>query len=252
MCRLMGIAGAAAEARKFVLTGAENSLRHQGVVNAHGTGLAGFIDGALQLDKTAAGAARAALLDSSATIAESPTLVGHVRFRTVGPVTELNAHPYASLDGTMGFAHNGQIENLAQLRRELGDEIVDRIHSTNDSGLWSALVTREIADKGVHDGIGESVKWMDRFAPDSVSGNFLVVRADGTLAGVRTHQANTLGITPTGIDAARQGARNLGEQPGWVVSSEATSGDQPWRGLRAREAFEIDPQLRLRTWLLDE
>lgn len=252
MCRLLGIAGAAADARRFVLTGAENSLRHQGLANPHGTGLAGFVGGSLQLDKTAAGAAHAALLDSSSTITQSPSLVGHIRYRTVGPVNELNAHPYASLDGTMAFAHNGQIENLAQLRRELGDEIVDQIQSTNDSGLWSALVTREIADKGVHDGIGESVKWMDRFAPDSTSGNFLVVRNDGTLAGVRTHEARTLGMTPTGIEAAREGARNLGELPGWVVSSEATARDQPWRSLQVREAFEIDPQLRLRTWRLDE
>jgi hypothetical protein len=113
-------------------------------------------------------------------------------------------------------------------------------------------VTREIADKGIHDGIGASMKWLDRYAPDSLSGNFLVVRNDGSLAGVRTHEARTLGMTPTAIDAARQGARNLGEQPGWVVSSEPTARDQPWRGLRAREAFEIDPQLRLRTWLIDE
>lgn len=252
MCRLMGIAGAADDVRRFALTGAENSLQVQGIRNMHGTGLAGFVGGELQIDKTVKGAMESDLLHTSQLIGDTPTLLGHVRWRTVGPTVHENSHPYASADRTMAMAHNGEISNLDLLRLELGDEVVDQIRSTNDSGLWTALVTREVGDKGVKDGLRQAVRWMDANANDSISGNLLLVKADGTLAGVRTHEINPLGIAPTGIAGARLGARLAGDAPGWVVSSEAVSKDQPWRGLAVREAFEIDPQLNLRTWRIDE
>lgn len=234
-----------------MLTEASNALRQQAVKNHDGTGLAGMVEGAMRIDKTPDAAYATNLLSVSPILDDSPSVLGHIRYKTVGPQSYDNTHPYRSSDGSMAFAHNGELSHLDALRSELGDELLARIPSTNDSGFWGAMAMRDVGELGTERGLNNAVHWMDRHAPDSISGNFIMLRDDGTLLGVRTHDINTLGISPTGIEAARRGAADLGDAPGWYVSSEAAAPTHPWNGLRTREAFEIDPDLNLHTWMVD-
>lgn len=70
--------------------------------------------------------------------------IGHTRYSTFGTVNRTNAQPLVvrHIKGQMAVAHNGNLTNAAELRRQL--ELSGAIfHTTNDSEIISHMIIRE-------------------------------------------------------------------------------------------------------------
>jgi len=67
--------------------------------------------------------------------------IGHTRWATHGPPTEVNAHPHLSTDGSISLVHNGIIENAGALRKKLQAEGVE-FQSETDTEVVVHLIDR--------------------------------------------------------------------------------------------------------------
>lgn len=70
--------------------------------------------------------------------------IAHTRWATHGGVTDENAHPHSSEDGSVAIVHNGIIENAKSLRSRLEKEGVS-FASQTDSEVLVHLIQRELS-----------------------------------------------------------------------------------------------------------
>ena len=87
------------------------------------------------------------------------TGIGHTRWATHGPATDVNAHPHQDESGRVAVVHNGIIDNSAALRAALTDDGVT-LASDTDTEVIAHLVARSDADTlegKVRDALGSVV-----------------------------------------------------------------------------------------------
>ena len=111
--------------------------------------------------------------------------IGHTRWATHGAPTDENAHPHADCTGDVVVAHNGIVENYAELRRQLAAQ-GHRFTSQTDSECIPHLIESETAS-------GLSFEDAVRAATARIRGaNALVAmsrREPGAIVGVRLGNA---------------------------------------------------------------
>ena len=139
MCGIVGYAGYG-DAKTFLLR-ALNDLEYRGYDSA---GIAAFTGEIITTIKRAGRVS--ALLDTvDGQLAQAKAGIAHTRWATHGPPTDVNAHPHLSYDGKVAIAHNGIIENHAELRCRL-NRLGIEFTSETDSEVIAHLIAKHMSD----------------------------------------------------------------------------------------------------------
>ena len=245
-------------AATFWLLEAPDSLAQQSHREPDGTGLGTFDERDHPVvSKQPLAAYEDRKFATEAQEAHSHTFVAHIRYASTGAVNPKNTHPFEQ-EGRL-FAHNGVIEDLQKLEREVG-EAMALVGGDTDSERFFALITGAIerADD-VQAGIEQAVGWVADNLPVFAL-NFVLI-APRDLWAFRypdTHGMYVLERDAGGPpgDAHLQHASpwrtvrvhsaDLAQAPGVVVASERMDADPGWRALEPGELLHIDPQLRVK------
>src|SRR5579863_1264975 len=258
MCRLFGMSGGRERlSANFWLHSAPDSLSSQSRREPDGTGL-GFYDGRGRpvVDKQPLAAYQDRAFAREARTVSSKTFVAHVRYASTGDLTLRNTHPF-QLDDRL-FAHNGVLEDLPALERELGSDLA-RVQGDTDSERFFALISREIERSGeVGAGIAAATGWVADHLP-LLSANFILIDANDlwALRYPDTHDLYVLERSPGGhrgdapLDHAGQArpdrirvtADELAERPSVVVATEPMDDDPGWQALTSGELLHIAADL---------
>jgi glutamine amidotransferase len=265
MCRLFGMSsGQQPMQATFWLLEAPDNLRAQSRRNPDGTGL-GYFDknGKPHVDKRAIAAFEDRRFVSDAREVRSKTFVAHVRHASTGALTMANTHPFRQHDRL--FAHNGVLQDLPKLERQLGDDRA-LVTGETDSERFFALITGEIQRHGdsVADGIRAAVEWVAHELP-ILSINFVLVTATD-LWGLRYPEANTLyvlervaggaetddaaALDQTSISGTHIHSEHGREHPLVVVASERMDDSPHWREFRSGELLHVGPSLEVESELV--
>ncbi|MBN2067480.1 MAG: glutamine--fructose-6-phosphate transaminase (isomerizing) [Candidatus Diapherotrites archaeon] len=121
----------------------------------------------------------------SVNLPKSNIAIGHTRWATHGGVTKENAHPHFDCKGKIAVAHNGIIENFAELRDSLRGK-GHKFKSETDSEVIAHLIEEESkGGKGFEEAVSAALpKLHGSFAIaalDSESGNVIGARKNSPL-----------------------------------------------------------------------
>ncbi|MER6734165.1 class II glutamine amidotransferase [Streptomyces puniciscabiei] len=259
MCRLFGLISSPLRTHAtFWLLDAPDSLSVQSRREPDGTGL-GFFDagGGPEVHKAPIAAYEDRAFAREAREVESATFLAHIRYASTGGLDVRNTHPFEQ--GGRLFAHNGVIEGLDGLDRQLGEDR-SLVHGDTDSERFFALVTRETAAHGgdVSAGIVSAARWVAGNLPLYALNIILVTARElWALRYPATHELYVLRRPAGGhhgsrhLDhAGRHGhmrvrSAHLGDRPAVVVASEPMDESPHWQLMAPGELLHVDPELRV-------
>ncbi len=124
MCRLFVQHASRDHDLREPLCTARNALRMQSHRHPHGWGIGWYDEAGVQLRRGVMPAHADDAFVTAARAARSEIVVAHVRDASIGPVVEVNTHPFAH--GPWLFAHNGTVaryEHLPAIRAAIEAEI---------------------------------------------------------------------------------------------------------------------------------
>ncbi len=118
------------------------ALQHRGQESA---GIATFVDGALKCKKGMGLVSDVFTHDYMNFTSNTKIAVGHVRYSTTGSCNIENAQPIETVHSkvSLALAHNGNLTNSAQIRRELVQSGMV-MHTTNDTEIINILIVRNM------------------------------------------------------------------------------------------------------------
>ncbi|MFC4246056.1 glutamine--fructose-6-phosphate transaminase (isomerizing) [Natribaculum luteum] len=137
MCGIVGYVGSDENNTMEVLLDGLSGLEYRGYDSA-GVALA---DNSIDVHKKEGelSALESALPDTTATAQKESVGIGHTRWSTHGPPSDVNAHPHTDADRRVAVVHNGIIENYQTLRDELVDAGVE-FRSDTDTEVVPHLI----------------------------------------------------------------------------------------------------------------
>ncbi len=153
--------------------------------------------------------------------------IGHTRWATHGGVTVENAHPHTDCHSRIAIAHNGIIQNAAELRSQL--RLAGHTFGSDvDSEVIAHLVEGEITDHGLHTALEIAVARLE--------GSWAIVVMDastGTMVAAANHSPLVIARSAHGQFVAS----DVGAIAPWIDSFQVledgdvvqVSGAQRWR-----------------------
>jgi len=257
MCRLFGMSGGVHRVRAtFWLLEAPDSLAEQSRREPDGTGVGCFDErGRPLVYKQPLAAYEDKEFAQEARELSSRTFVAHIRYASTGAIAPQNTHPFEQHERL--FAHNGVIEDLPALERELGEQM-SLVHGDTDSERYFALITREIERTGdIGQGIASAVEWVALNLPVFAM-NFILITASDVWA-LRYPDVHELYVLERAA-GGRSGGRHLehasargmrvrsgvlAHKPCVVIASERMDDDPGWRLLESGELLHVDADLNV-------
>ncbi len=120
------------------------ALQHRGEESA---GIATFADGTLKCKKGMGLVSEVFSSDYIEFAANTKIAVGHVRYSTTGSCNLENAQPIETVHSkiSLALAHNGNLTNSAQIRRDLVQSGMI-MHTTNDTEILNILIVRNMIE----------------------------------------------------------------------------------------------------------
>lgn len=88
-------------------------------------------------------------------LGEQSSAIGHSRWATTGGVTDFNAHPHVSNDGSLVLVHNGIVENFRQLKSALLEKGFS-FASETDSEVIVNLIQDMRAELPLHEAVRQA------------------------------------------------------------------------------------------------
>ncbi|MGZ4603357.1 MAG: glutamine--fructose-6-phosphate transaminase (isomerizing), partial [Kineosporiaceae bacterium] len=194
MCGIVGYAGSPARAAEgrvpqaldVVMEGLRR-LEYRGYDSA---GVALLTDAGLVTTKRAGKLARLQEALDDEPLPPSLTGIGHTRWATHGPPTDVNAHPHVGGSGEVAVIHNGIIENFAALKAELIAEGV-RFSSQTDTEVAAHLLAAAYAK---HRDLGEAMRSVARRLEGAFTLLAVHVEEPGVVVGARRNSPLVVGV----------------------------------------------------------
>ena len=138
MCGIVGYVGPA-EAADYLLEGLRR-LEYRGYDSA---GIVTINEGLLNITKTAGRVEDLALVLKNRPHAGTVG-VGHTRWATHGPATDVNAHPHIDGEEVLALVHNGVVENFRSIKERLLERGC-QFRSATDSEVIVQLIAYELS-----------------------------------------------------------------------------------------------------------
>lgn len=193
MCGIIAYIGPR-EARSIILDGLSR-LEYRGYDSA-GLATLGADTGNLSVVRKAGRITDLAGLVRESALPSSGQGIGHTRWATHGPPTDVNAHPHADSSGRLVMVHNGVIENFQTLKRKLEAE-GHVFASATDTEVLAHLIGKAWRESA-GDPAGQRLTTAVRKALEGIKGTFglAVMHQDhpGVIVGARRGSPLVLGI----------------------------------------------------------
>jgi glutamine amidotransferase len=257
---MLGIVASEPTDFKVCLRDAPRSLATLSREHPHGWGLAVLADresedpetGKWKLDKRPACAQDDSRFHDVVS-SRGDVLVAHIRKRTVGPIGLDNTHPFHR-DGWV-FAHNGTIDELDRMRRDVSARRHAEIVGDTDSEVFFASILSRLDAAGLDEGssspaIGAVLAGFVRelaARPGVGACNFLLANDDGVYAYRQGRSLYALVRGPGDVVRVRRQSRETGaaiETP-WttrrtavLIASERMT-DEPWQEVAERTLLHV-------------
>ena len=268
MCRLFGLsAGPEQVLATFWLLDASDSLAQQSRQEPDGVGLGYFDqagDGRPVVYRKPIAAYQDGEFARQAREVRASTFLAHLRYASTGGLSPQNTHPFTQ-DGRL-LAHNGVIDDLPRLERELG-EVMDLVAGETDSERFFALVTRNARDNGgdVGDALTRAARWVAGTLPVFALNVLLTTATE--LWALRYPDTHELWVLERGVGGRygdhhleqasaagtiRVRSGDLGAARAVVLASERMDEDPGWRLMTSGELLHVGPDLAVdRSVVLD-